>query len=247
MNLYQSGRPAGRWFLCGAVLGLGVYATYVGVTWLRYGTQKRRTRHEEDHLLDRFLPDFEVSDCQAAYVVAPEETALAAALDCDLADSSIARAIFRGREIILGSETGPVLPRQGLLEQMTALGWGILAENPGREIVLGAVTKPWEANVVFRPIPPGEFAHFHEPGYAKIAWTLRADPIGIACSVVRTETRVATTDPVSRSRFRNYWAFLSPGILIIRFAMLRLVKRQAESRVRDYLGLRASLLRAEGK
>jgi hypothetical protein len=37
-----------------------------------------------------------------------------------------------------------------------------------------------------------------------------------------------TTDPVSRARFRRYWAFLSPGILIIRYEILRLVRAKAE-------------------
>jgi hypothetical protein len=39
-----------------------------------------------------------------------------------------------------------------------------------------------------------------------------------------------TTDPVSHERFRRYWAFLSPGILIIRYEILRLVRAEAERR-----------------
>jgi len=38
------------------------------------------------------------------------------------------------------------------------------------------------------------------------------------------------TDPVSRERFRRYWAFLSPGILIIRYEILRLVRAEAARR-----------------
>ena len=60
---------------------------------------------------------------------------------------------------------------------MRAMGWGVLAEIPGREIVMGAVTQPWEADVVFRPLPSAEFAAFAEPGFVKIVWTLRADPV----------------------------------------------------------------------
>ena len=94
-----------------------------------------------------------------------------------------------------------------------ALGWGVLAEIPGREIVVGAVTRPWMAQVVFRALPPDEFARFHEPGYVKIVWTLRADPIGADESVFRTETRAAATDPSARIKFRRYWSFFSPGIV----------------------------------
>jgi hypothetical protein len=51
----------------------------------------------------------------------------------------------------------------------------VLAEVPGREVVVGAVTQPGYSNVVFRPLPPEEFIAFREPDYVKIVWTLRAD------------------------------------------------------------------------
>ena len=68
-----------------------------------------------------------------------------------------------------------------------SIGWGVLAEVTGREIVMGAVTQPWRANVVFRPLPPGEFSAFKEPDYVKVVWTLRADPAGTSRSIFRTE------------------------------------------------------------
>lgn len=61
---------------------------------------------------------------------------------------------------------------------MQALGWGVLHDDPGREVVMGAVTRPWEADVVFRALAPDAFASFAEPGYAKVVWALRADPLG---------------------------------------------------------------------
>ena len=95
---------------------------------------------------------------------------------------------------------------------------------------MGAVTQPWAANVVFRALEPEEFASFHDPGYAKIAWTLRADPVTATTSIFRTETRVLACGPLARSKFRKYWAFLSPGIILIRLAMLVPLKREAERR-----------------
>ncbi len=41
---------------------------------------------------------------------------------------------------------------------------------------------------------------------------------------------------MARERFRRYWAMFSPGILIIRYEGLRLVKAEAERRVRRSLG-----------
>jgi hypothetical protein len=43
-----------------------------------------------------------------------------------------------------------------------------------------------------------------------------------------TETRVATTDPVSRKRFRRYWRVVSPGIRLIRRISLRMVRHVLE-------------------
>ena len=106
----------------------------------------------------------------------------------------------------------------------------MLAEIPGREVVVGAVTRPWEADATFRSIEPGRFAEFSEPDYVKIAWTLRADPIDAAHSVFRTETRVVATDATARRKFRRYWSLLSPGIIMIRWVTLNPVRREAERR-----------------
>ena len=62
----------------------------------------------------------------------------------------------------------------------------------------------------------------------KIVWSIAADPIGPEESVARTETRVISTDAMARSKFRIYWAFLSPGIILIRRVALGLVKAAAE-------------------
>jgi hypothetical protein len=97
---------------------------------------------------------------------------------------------------------------------------------------MGAVTQPWHSNVVFRPLPPDDFAAFNEPGYVKIVWTLRADPAGANTSIFRTETRAVATDAAARTRFRLYWSCLSPGIILIRWASLRPLKREAERRAR---------------
>jgi len=67
----------------------------------------------------------------------------------------------------------------------------------------------------------------------KIVWTLRADAIGANASIFRTETRAVATDPAARAKFRRYWSFLSPGIILIRWASLGPVKREAERRYRS--------------
>ena len=178
------------------------------------------------------MPAYEVVERHHIRVAAPAEITFAAACETNLLSSPISRAIFRAREVILGSTPDPAERPTGVLALTESIGWGVLAETPGREVVMGAVTQPWLANVTFRPLPPDDFAAFDEPGYVKIVWTLRADPISTAESVFRTETRVIATDPWARRKFRRYWSLLSPGIIIIRAVMLQPVKREAERRAR---------------
>jgi hypothetical protein len=225
MNPKQS---AIKW--CAAAIGLSAaaYGTYVVATWSRYG--KNRPHDDSDALLDQFMPQYEVDGRHEIRVAAPAEVTLLAAADTDLDSCALIRGIFKGREWILRSKPDRGRRPRGLLAQTKSLGWGVLAERPGREIVMGCVTKPWEPNPVFRALPPGEFAKFREPGYVKIAWTLRADPFETGESMFRTETRAIATDPVARAKFRRYWSFLSPGISLIRTLMLPAVKREAEHR-----------------
>ena len=174
------------------------------------------------------MPTYDVAERHHVRVAAPPDITLAAAADTSLQQSVIVRAIFQAREWLLGAERDTVTRSQGLLAEMESLGWRVLAEKPGREIVVGAVTQPWMANVTFRGLAPDEFRAFQEPDYVKIAWTVRADPVGSAGSIFRTETRVATTDLTARRKFRWYWARFSPGILLIRRFMLANLKKEAE-------------------
>ncbi|HYN06111.1 MAG TPA: hypothetical protein VES67_01855 [Vicinamibacterales bacterium] len=219
-----------RWTGAGLGLGVAAYAMYVGVVWLRYGHPARADRDEADALLDRFMPEYEIAERHHIRVAAPADVTLSAAVDMDMQQSTIIWTIFRTRELVLGAEPDVRARPQGLLAEMKSLGWAVLAEVPGREIVVGAVTQPWKANVVFRALPPDAFAAFQEPDYVKIVWTLRTDPTGSADSMFRTETRVSTTDAQARRKFRWYWARFSPGIVLIRRLSLGLVKREAERR-----------------
>jgi hypothetical protein len=226
-------RAASSRLAVGVGLVAAPYAAYMGFRWLRYGHPVHPSAEDSDPLLDRFMPVYEVVDRHHKCIGAPAAITMAAACDMDLQTSAIVRSIFKCRELILGSGTHHVQHSQPLLAQVRALGWGVLAEVDGREIVFGALTQPWVANIVFRALPPDEFAAFRQPGFVKIVWTLRADPISADESIARTETRVATTDPAARARFRRYWSFFSPGIVLIRRISLGLVKTEAERRARE--------------
>jgi hypothetical protein len=211
---------------------LGGYAAYAAISWCRYGRVAPADRDECDELLDRFMPTYDIVERHRIGVAAAAGVTLAAAREQDLFDSPLVRALFRAREMALGAAPDRRPQPRGLIAAVRALGWGVLAEIPEREVVVGAVTRPWEPQVTFRALPPEEFAAFSQPGFVKIAWTLRADPVDDQSSMFRTETRAIATDAGARTRFRRYWAFASPGIALIRRLSLRPLKREAERRAR---------------
>jgi hypothetical protein len=216
-------------FATAAVAG-GVYAAHVARTRRRFGQVQPAADGEHDDLLDRFMPVYDIVERHAIRVLAPADVTFDVARHVELTSHPVVRAIFLGRELLLGSPSVKREGPKGLLEDMQTLGWGILAEEPNREVVLGAATRPWEATVTFRGVPADQFARFAEPDYVKIAWTLRADPLGPTESVFRTETRAIATDPSARDKFRRYWSLLSPGIVLIRRLTLGMVRSAAEGR-----------------
>src|SRR5215217_3639815 len=168
-----SGRHSvSRWLALGAgVIGTG-YAACASYAWLRFGKCPQVVPSSEaDALLDQFIPNYEIVERHAIRVRASADITFEAARDLDFQDSPAIRAIFRTREWFMGAQPPRTSEeRRGLIEQLRGIGWGVLAEIPHREIVMGAVTAPWDANPVFRALPPDEFRAFDVPGQVKIAW-----------------------------------------------------------------------------
>jgi hypothetical protein len=223
-----------RYAAAAAGAGLAACAGYVAVAWARYGHVDPR-RHPRDELLDRFMPQPQVDEYHRLKVRAPAAVTFAAAKQMDIQASPAVKGIFWLRAIPSLLQGEPFRPQgsRGIVAETLDQGWGVLAEVPDREIVIGAYTQPWHEHVTFHPLPPEEFAAFREPGYVKIVWTLAAEPARPGESWFVTRTRVAATDPGSRKKFRRYWAPMSAGIILIRYAALPLVRKQAERQARQ--------------
>ena len=177
--------------------------------------------------IDRYVPVSDVRDYHEARVAAEPPRAYAALRALDLNRSGIVRALFAIRTLPTCLREGrpPARPSRPFLVEALGAGFVVLEEDPGREIVVGAVTQPWQPVVRFRGLPPEEFVRFSEPGFTKIAWNLAARPLESGGTRVSIETRVAATDPVSRRRFRRYWFFASSGIRLIRVLALRMLRK----------------------
>lgn len=179
-------------------------------------------------LIDEFIPHAEIAERHETFVAAPADLVFDVAMEIDLRSIPIVAAIFRLREWILGGTPAPAERPRGIVAETLALGWGRLAESPGRELVMGAVAQPWLADVAFRSVPSDRFAAFAEPDLVKIAWTLEAEPIDATHSRFRTQTRALPTDESARRKFRRYWRGVGVGVVLIRWLALRAVRREAE-------------------
>lgn len=184
-----------------------------------------------DHtLLDPFIPQPDVRERFETIVGAPAALVMQVACDFDMQSLPLVKAIFWLRERGMRAGVAAARKPQGILQETAALGWGSLAEQPGRYVIRGARCQPWLANVRFSAIDAASFASYSEPGHVKIAWTLEAEELGPALTRFAHETRAVATDPYARTRFLRYWRWARFGIIAIRLLLLPAIRRSAEQR-----------------
>ena len=127
----------------------------------------------------------------------------------------------------LGRSTAAPPPRKVTVTDMGLPGWMALGEQPGREIVFGAVGKFWQPNITWRDVPAGDFTGFGEPGWGKIAANFSMLPYGQRATLLSYECRTVTTDSGSRRRFARYWWVVRPLVGHIFRATLRTIRDNA--------------------
>ncbi len=181
-------------------------------------------------LIDTYLPKYDERSYHEARVAADRATAFAALRALDLESSSIVRMLFALRSFpsrFRAQERAVNSPRvaRSFVDSMVDIGWVILEEAPGEELVAGTVTQPWEATVRFRGFSPSEFVAFEEPGFTKIVWNIAARESD-GGAIISTETRVLATSAGARRRFRRYWLVVRPGVKLIRRIALGKVRRE---------------------
>ena len=181
--------------------------------------------------IDAFVARPDVSERHEILVKAPPDVVFAVAEHLDIRSIPAVNAIFRLRELVFGTQEMKRAVPTSLVEETQSLGWGVLAFRPGEELVMGAVTQPWVGDVKFRSVPSEEFSKFSEPGFVKIAWTLEVESIEPGVTRFRTQTRVLATDAASRRKFRLYWTFAGPFIVLIRRLVNRAIRQEAERQV----------------
>ncbi|MCL4368516.1 MAG: hypothetical protein M1337_05055 [Actinobacteria bacterium] len=74
--------------------------------------------------------------------LAPAEVTYAAASELDLRQQPLVRALFTSRSFLLGKKPDEVDRPRTLLAWMESLGWTVLADVPGRHVVVGNIIRP---------------------------------------------------------------------------------------------------------
>lgn len=136
-----------------------------------------------EFVLDRYLPKFDVRERQTRLLYADVGAVQAAIGQTDLTGIPVVRALLALRALPgwlrtrLGARATPVPPPCTLADMQRA-GWTSLAEGP-EEVGFGTLTHPWRiGNEAPLVVDRETFAAFCTPGYAKVAFSIRAEPDG---------------------------------------------------------------------
>lgn len=186
-------------------------------------------------VIDRFVDAADASIAAHAIVAAPAEVTFAAARSLDLLEvtTPLLTASFwvRGLPAKLLRRPAPPPPERLTLDGNLGLpGWMLLGEQPGREIVFGAVGVFWTPTISWNlDVRPDDFAAFDAPGWGKIACHYSTLPYGSHRTLLTYECRTLTTDDESRRRFHRYWWAVRPFVAHIMHATVRTIAAHAEA------------------
>ena len=179
--------------------------------------------------LDEFLPAYDVNEVHSTRVAAPPDAVMAAVRSLSAREVPLLVALMAVRSLpaaVRGRRRRR--PSGTILEGFLRGGFVALADRP-HELVVGAVGRFWLASAEVRRVSSAEFAAFSEPGYAKAAFNMHAEPAPGGATLLTTETRIQGTDDHARRSFRRYWRVIYPGSAAIRLAWLRAIRRRAEA------------------
>jgi hypothetical protein len=199
---------------------------------------------EEDLLLDRYLPRFDVTVIEHRVIDADIATVWRSLSELDLMrvhtplmDAAMsARGLPATIASAFGRQAPPPPPPPELRlrgSEVPLDGWLSLGEREGREIAFGAVGRFWQADIDWYDVTgmtPQDFAAFHERGWGRIAASFSLRPYGAGRTLASYEARTATPDPDSAKRFQRYWMVVRPFVGHIMRATLASLELEAADR-----------------
>jgi len=180
-------------------------------------------------LLDSVFPEFDVAKRHRISIRATQERVFDALVRYDFGESRVTQVLMALRGYGTRLRRTHAQAPATLRESLARFGFTPLAEAAGEEIVFGLVGQFWRPSGGLRSLTATEFGEFHEPGFAKAAWNLICRPTDDAgVTELSTETRVLCYGDAARRKFLLYWRVVERFSGLIRWSLLRGVKRAAE-------------------
>jgi hypothetical protein len=180
--------------------------------------------------LDRLIPTPAMVEIDHVEIAASPARVWEAVRHLDLASSPLVRALFTVRTLPSrwhGERAEMRLRLDDLVSSPEHPGFQVLAEDPSREIAVGAIGKVWHLDIPFVHVnDAASFAAFAEPDYAKVAWAIRVLPEGEESTRVEFELRVDATDAEALTKFRRYFRVIGPASRFMRHVLLGQLARE---------------------
>ena len=195
-------------------------------------------------LLDELMPRYDVAERHRTIVRAAPETVYAALRTAELAGGPVTAALLALRALpaaalaIARSPGGALAElrarragrarRRARLRDLERQGFRIVAERAPEELVLGIRGRFWTPRGgICGEVSAETFGVGPDVDEALAGWSFTVRPLGDGTCELATETRV-WCGIAARRKFRAYWLVVRPGSGLIRRAMLRAIRREAE-------------------
>jgi hypothetical protein len=191
--------------------------------------------------LDQFVPAYQFNEFHSVRIAAPKGKVYTALKQVNAEEILFFHTLVCLRRL---GRPGPesILnppPNMPLLEVATKTSFILLAEEPGREIVVGtlvAAPRGWRPQGERTPEAFKALVASQQPGFVPAAMNFRLEECDVParrdaepCTLLTTETRTYATDASSRRAFARYWRVIYPGSSLIRRMWLRAIKKRAEA------------------
>jgi hypothetical protein len=191
-------------------------------------------------LIEKYAPTADASELHQIEIEADVQSVYQSLWSADLAGSAIIKTLMGLRTLpalllhssslhLKQSGRRRTITMQGLIDS----GFAKLAEDPGRELVLGIAGRFWRPTGNVSPFDETNFNGPVPVGLARAVWNFHLQQSDPGRTILSTETRVICGDAASRAKFRVYWLFVQPFSGLIRRLMLNSVKRECEHRPRQ--------------
>lgn len=197
-------------------------------------------------LLDEILPEFDATIIEHVVIDASTSAVYETAREMDFMQirSPLLDAIMSLRDApmrlsrALGRRPTPrPQPTMRLADLLDPVdgnspeGWVGLGDEPGRELVFGAIGKVWKPDIEWKSVSAAAFRDFAEPDYAKLAVGFSIRGYGTNRTLLSYESRTAGTDDAARRKFLRYWWLIRPFVRFVMRAAVRTVKQLAEDAI----------------